>query len=99
MPLFSLPQLWVGAGTDPGSLAVDAIKVKALVESHLQGCEAVVDGEGNKYDITVIGEVFAGLRPVKKQQLVYGALGDQIADGSIHAVSIATFTPEQWQAR
>jgi acid stress-induced BolA-like protein IbaG/YrbA len=78
---------------------MDAIQVKALVEDHLQGCEAIVDGEGNKYDITVIGEVFAGLRPVKKQQLVYGALGDQIGDGSIHAVNIATFTPEQWQAR
>jgi acid stress-induced BolA-like protein IbaG/YrbA len=78
---------------------MDAIRVKALVEDHLQGCEAMVEGEGNKYDITVVGEVFAGLRPVKKQQLVYGALGDQIGDGSIHAVNIATFTPEQWQAR
>ena len=78
---------------------MDAIKVKALVEDHLQGCEAMVEGEGNKYDITVIGEVFAGLRPVKKQQLVYGALVDQIGDGSIHAVNIATFTPEQWQDR
>jgi acid stress-induced BolA-like protein IbaG/YrbA len=78
---------------------VDAVKVKALVEGHLQGCEAIVDGEGNKYDIAVIGEVFEGLRPVKKQQLVYGALGDQIADGSIHAVNIATFTPQQWQAQ
>lgn len=82
-----------------GGWVVDAVQVKALVEGHLQGCEAIVDGEGNKYDITVIGEVFAGLRPVKKQQLVYGALGDQIADGSIHAVNIATFTAEQWQAR
>jgi len=70
-----------------------------LVEGHLQGCEAIVDGEGNKYDVTVISEVFAGLRPVKKQQMVYGALSDQIANGSIHAVNIATFTPEQWQAR
>ncbi len=78
---------------------MDAIQVKALVEGHLRGCQAIVAGEGNKYDITVIGEVFTGLRPVKKQQLVYGAVADQIADGSIHAVNIATFTPEQWQAR
>jgi len=39
------------------------------------------------------------LRPVQKQQLVYGALKECIADGSVHAVNIRTFTPEQWQAR
>jgi acid stress-induced BolA-like protein IbaG/YrbA len=43
--------------------------------------------------------VFEGLRPVKKQQLVYAALSDRIADGSIHAVNIRTFTPAEWQAR
>jgi acid stress-induced BolA-like protein IbaG/YrbA len=36
---------------------------------------------------------------VKKQQLIYAALTDHIADGSIHAVNIRTFTPDQWQAQ
>ena len=58
-----------------------------------------MQGEGNHYDITVIGSVFEGLRPVKKQQLVYAALSENIADGSIHAVNIRTFTPEEWQAQ
>ena len=66
--------------------------------SHLDDCEFRVQGEGNHYDIIASGTVFDGLRPVKKQQLVYAALTDQIADGSIHAVNIRTFTPEQWQA-
>ena len=78
---------------------MDAATVKALVVSHLDGCECHVQGEGANYDIEVIGEVFAGLRPVRKQQLVYGALSEQIADGSIHAVNIRTYTPAEWQAR
>jgi acid stress-induced BolA-like protein IbaG/YrbA len=35
---------------------------------------------------------------VKKQQLIYAALNEQIADGTIHAVNIRTYTPAQWQA-
>lgn len=76
---------------------MNADTVKALVEQKLEGCEARVEGAGSNYDITVIGEVFAGLRPVQKQQLVYGALNDSIAAGTIHAVNIRTFTPDQWQ--
>jgi acid stress-induced BolA-like protein IbaG/YrbA len=36
---------------------------------------------------------------VAKQQLVYGALSEQIADGSIHAVNIKTFTTDQWRVQ
>ncbi len=78
---------------------MDELRVKTLVEAHFGSCEVIVQGEGSRYDITVIGDVFAGLRPVKKQQLVYAALNDQIADGSIHAVNIATYTLGEWQAR
>jgi acid stress-induced BolA-like protein IbaG/YrbA len=78
---------------------MDAATVKSLLQNHLLECEFHVQGEGNHYDITAIGTVFEGLRPVKKQQLVYAALHEQIADGSIHAVNIRTFTPAEWQAR
>ena len=78
---------------------MDAATVKVLLQTHLQECEFDVQGEGSNYDITAVGAVFEGLRPVKKQQLVYAALSDHIADGSIHAVNIRTFTPAEWQAR
>ena len=77
---------------------MDATEVKALLQAHLPECEFRVEGEGSHYDIEAVGEVFAGLRPVKKQQLVYAALSDHIADGSIHAVNIRTFTPAEHQA-
>jgi acid stress-induced BolA-like protein IbaG/YrbA len=81
---------------DTGMQADD---VKALLEAELTGCEFNVGGEGNHFDIVAVGEVFDGLRPVQKQQLVYAALKQQIADGTIHAVNIKTFTPAEWQAR
>lgn len=78
---------------------MDAATVTALLEAQLEGCEIRVDGEGNRYDITVVGEVFADKRPVQRQQLVYAALNEQIASGAIHAVNIRTFTPEQWRSQ
>ena len=78
---------------------MDAATVKALLQNHLPECEFHVQGEGSNYDITAVGEVFDGLRPVKKQQLVYGALSEEIAAGDIHAVNIRTLTPAEWQAQ
>ncbi|MEM9256017.1 MAG: BolA/IbaG family iron-sulfur metabolism protein [Pseudomonadota bacterium] len=78
---------------------MDAATVKALLESHLEDCRFNVQGEGSHYDIEAIGGVFEGLRAVKKQQLVYAALSEHIADGSIHAVNIRTFTPAEWDQR
>ena len=77
---------------------MDAATVKVLLQTHLPDCQFEVQGEGANYDITAIGAIFDGLRPVKKQQLVYGALNAEIADGSIHAVNIHTFTPAEWRA-
>ena len=78
---------------------MDAAAVKTLLENHMQECEFQVQGDGSHYDIVAISVVFEGLPPVKKQQLIYAALRDHIADGSIHAVNIRTFTPAEWQAR
>ncbi len=78
---------------------MDAVTVKALLQDYMQECEFHVSGEGSHYDIAAIGAVFEGLRPVQKQQLVYAALRDHIADGSIHAVNIRTYTPAEWQVR
>ena len=71
-----------------------------LLRSRLPGCEVEVNGDGRHFAIRVIGEVFAGLSPVKKQQLVYGALSEEFANGSIHAVDqLVTLTPAEWQRR
>lgn len=74
---------------------MDAKKVEALISTQLDDCEIRVDGAGSNYDITVIGSIFAGKRPVQRQQLVYAALNDAIAAGEIHAVNIRTLTPEE----
>lgn len=78
---------------------MEAASVQALLDAQLENCEVSVQGEGSHYEILVIGELFAGLRAVARQQRIYAVLGELIADGSIHAVNIRTFTPEEWQVQ
>lgn len=72
--------------------------VKALLESRVDGCEFHIHGEGCNFQVIAVGERFAELSPVKRQQVIYGALSEEIASGALHAVSIKTYTPAQWQA-
>lgn len=70
-------------------------EIKQLLESKLVECTAEVEMAGNHLNLVVVSPAFAGLNPVKKQQMVYGVLSDYIADGSVHAVNMRTLTPEQ----
>jgi acid stress-induced BolA-like protein IbaG/YrbA len=73
-------------------------ELKSLLESKLPGCNIEVSGDGRHFDLIVVGAVFEGMTPVKKQQYVYAAINDRIADGSLHAVNMKTYTPAQWAA-
>lgn len=72
--------------------------IKQLIENHLRDSKALIEGEdGRHYTAIVISPEFSGKSRIQKQQLVYAALGNHIADGTIHAISIKTFTPDEWQ--
>ena len=71
--------------------------IRQMIEAGLPGATVQVDGDdGVHFACRVVHEGFAGLNPVKRHQLVYRALGDSM-QGAIHALSIQTYTPEEWQ--
>jgi acid stress-induced BolA-like protein IbaG/YrbA len=73
-------------------------EIRTLIEASLKDATATVTGaDGVHFDATVISKEFAEKSRIQKQQLVYAALGDRIANGSIHAISIKTFTPDEWR--
>jgi acid stress-induced BolA-like protein IbaG/YrbA len=71
--------------------------IKAVLAAALPDAEILVQGEGNKFTVTVVSDRFAGMRPVAKQQLIYGPLNEHIASGAIHAVTMRTLTQEEWR--
>lgn len=72
-------------------------QIEQVLKDHLQLSEVYVSAEGNHFAVTAVGECFEGVSRVKQQQMIYAPLMAAIADGSIHALSIKTFTPTQWR--
>ncbi len=72
-------------------------KIQTLIESALQPDHLEVTGDGSHFQVVVVSEQFAGLRAVQRQQKIYALVSDQIADGSIHALTIKTYTTEDWK--
>lgn len=72
-------------------------EIQSVIMQALALDEVHVSGDGSHFQIIAVGKLFASLSRVKKQQAVYAPLMEYIADNRIHAVSIKTFTPEEWQ--
>jgi len=71
--------------------------IRQLIEQGIPGCEAYVQGEdGTHFEAVIVSEAFAGKNRVQQHQLVYQALGEKMGT-DIHALSIRTYTPEQWE--
>jgi len=76
---------------------MDPTEVEKLIKAGLPDCEVSVKGDGSHFDAVVVGEVFADLSAVKQQQLVYATVVDKITSGQVHALSIKTYTPQEWE--
>ena len=76
---------------EPGSIE-QSIRA-GLAVTHLQ-----VTGDGAHFEAVVVSPSFAGLPRVRQHQLVYAALGERMRE-EIHALSMRTFSPEEWAAR
>ena len=72
-------------------------EVKALVEAGFDDADVAVEGGGDRFQIRVISTAFDGLMPVKKQQLVYATINEQIQSNTIHAVQIIPYAPAEWE--
>lgn len=57
----------------------------------------VMTNDGSHFQVIAVGEMFAELSRVKKQQAIYAPLAEFINDNRIHALSIKTYTPTEWQ--
>ena len=73
--------------------------IEALVKQGITDSQVLIEGMGCDFTVTVISEQFADLSLVKKQQLVMATLTEPLNSGKLHAVSVQTYTPDEWQAR
>ena len=73
-------------------------QVKTYIEQHLE-CEQIeVAGDGQHFEALIVSTLFRGKSWVQRHQLVYGVLGDRMRE-EIHALSMKTLTPEEFEAQ
>jgi monothiol glutaredoxin len=73
--------------------------IEQLVKQGIADSQVFIEGAGCDFTVTVVSEQFADLTAVKKQQMVMATLADALGSGKLHAVSVQTYTPDEWQAR
>lgn len=56
-----------------------------------------VEGDGYHYQLTIVSNDFQGKSAVARQQWVYKKLKEFITSGSLHAISMKTWTKEEWE--
>lgn len=76
---------------------MDPEQVKKLILAGLPDCEVMVKGDGSHFDAIVVGDIFDGKGLLARQKLVYATVNEYITSGQLHALSIKTHTPAEWQ--
>jgi acid stress-induced BolA-like protein IbaG/YrbA len=75
---------------------LSAQQLEAYITQNL-ACEyiKVLGDDGTHFESVIVSSAFVGKSMVQQHQLVYTALGDRMRS-EIHALSMKTYTPEQW---
>jgi acid stress-induced BolA-like protein IbaG/YrbA len=75
---------------------LSAQQLESYITQHLT-CEYIkVSGDdGTHFEAVIVSAAFVGKSMVQQHQQVYAALGDRMR-AEIHALSMKTYTPEQW---
>jgi acid stress-induced BolA-like protein IbaG/YrbA len=77
---------------------VEPQSIEASIRGALACTHLEVRGDGAHFEAVIVSPAFAGLSRVRQHQLVYGALGERMRE-EIHALSMKTYSPEEWASR
>lgn len=72
-------------------------QIQDYIAAGLECSHLEVSGDGQHFQAVIVCAAFAGKRPIQRHQMVYAVLGDRMRE-EIHALSMKTLTPEEYQA-
>lgn len=73
--------------------ALQPLQLEVLNESHLHAGPRTE----SHFKLVVVATAFSGLNKVKRHQLLYRLLADELASG-VHALALHLYAPEEWQS-
>jgi len=75
-----------------------AEQLQQLIAAGLPCQHIEVEGDGRHWSATIVSQSFDGLRRIARHQRVYATLGARLHTDEVHALSMKTHTPAEWQA-
>ena len=76
-----------------------AQELQAIIAAGLKCQHLEVQGDGRHWYATLVSSEFEGKRLIQRHQCVYATLGEKIKTDEVHALSMKTYTPAEWQAQ
>ena len=70
--------------------------IHGYLSAGLECTHLEVEGDGQHFQAVIVSPAYAGKRLIARHQIVYAALGDRMRE-EIHALSMKTLTPEEFQ--
>jgi monothiol glutaredoxin len=83
--------------TETDSSVISHSEVESLISGAYPDAKIRIDGQGCDLSIIVVSTQFESLPMVKQHQGVMATLNEAIASGRLHAITLKTLTPSQWQ--
>jgi len=75
--------------------AVHPVHLEVINESHMHN---VPPGSESHFKLVIVSDAFNGKRLVGRHQIINAILKTEL-DGPVHALSMETHTPAEWEAR
>jgi acid stress-induced BolA-like protein IbaG/YrbA len=75
-----------------------AEELQAIITAGLPCEHIALEGDGRHWYATIVSGEFQGLRAIQRHQRVYRTLGAKMQTDEVHALSMKTFTPDEWAA-
>jgi len=76
---------------------LEPVHLEVVDESHLHAGHAGARSGAGHFRVVVVSDRFTGKSRVERQRLVYAALSGEMGP-EIHALSMKTLTPDEWEA-
>ncbi len=73
----------------------DILKLK--IQTTMPDATITIESDGTHYFATVISKEFVGKSRVQRQQMIYQTVQPELQSGALHALSLKTWTPEEWE--
>lgn len=77
---------------------LDPKRIEEWIAAELKCEQLHVDGDGAHFQAVIVSSEFAGMNRVKRQQRINAILKARFDSGELHALSMQTLTPEEWEA-